>query len=61
MVAGHTKFDSDTVLQHLGNAYNRSDVFNHGILNSVYTPYATIHAYDGNLLTLHKEATTMVF
>lgn len=61
MVAGHTKFDSDTVLQHLGNAYNRSDVFNHGMLNSVYSPYATIHAYDGNLLTLHKEATTMVF
>ena len=61
MLAGHTKFDSDTVLQHLGNAYNRSDVFNHGMLNSVYSPYATIHAYDGNLLTLHKEATTMLF
>ena len=61
MLPGHTKFDSDHICQQTGSAYNRSDVFNHGMLNSVFSPYARVHAYDGRLLYSYKEATSELF
>ena len=60
-LAGHTKFDPDVTAQKTAGAYNRSDTFNHAMLNQHLSAHCTAVAYDEGMLLTWREATPAIF
>lgn len=61
MVVGHTKFGPDNVARSIAGRFNTSDTFNHAMLNNHISAYASVSAYDGDLLRSWKRSSSQVF
>ena len=61
MIPGHTKFECDKAARHTAGGFQHADVFNHGMLNQLFSRYVTARAYNGDVLLLLKEVTPELF
>lgn len=61
MVSGHTKMHLDWVFSKSGQAFRSMDIFNHGMLDAMFSTYFSVRSYCCSFLQLFRGGTTQLF